>query len=500
MMVQRRALLQAAVGGGAGLVVGSSFWSRLAAAEPAVVAAGPYGPLGPPDANGIRIPEGFRSRLVAESLQPVAGAPLVGVWHVSPDGAATFAADDGGWLYVCNSEAPVIGGVNALRFDADGNVVDGYPILRGTSQNCAGGPTPWGTWLSCEEFDLDDVGGPAGQVWECDPSGPGQGIARPALGQFSHEAVAVDPVNHHLYLTEDQGDGLLYRFTPSSWRDGAGVLDAGVLEAALVADDGQVTWQAVPDPSATSGPTRRQVPDATRFDGGEGAWFDDGTVYLTTKGDKRVWALDTATQQLQVIYDASPIGPDEPVALTVDNVTVSPVGDVFVAEDSGDRKRVLLLAEVDGVLTASPFIEVVERDTGSELTGPVFDPGGGRFYFSSQRGASMRDGETEIGNLLTDVGLGAVTDELPFDPLTHRGITYEITGPFRASSEQPPASAAAPANPVARATSEVPGRPSGSNLPATGGSGWLLAGVAATLGAIASRRLRPLSDRHHPSG
>lgn len=413
--------------------MGSGVWSRLLASELAVSGPGPYGPLGPPDANGMRLPEGFASRIVAESMQPVAGAPLV--WHVSPDGAATFATDDGGWVYVCNSEAPLIGGVNALRFDAGGNVVGGYPILRGTSQNCAGGPTPWGTWLSCEEFDLTEFGGPAGQVWECDPAGPGQGLPRPSLGKFNHEAAAVDLVHHHVYLTEDQGDGLLYRFTPAAWSDdGVGVLESGVLDAAVVDADGHVTWLAVPDPSAASGATRHQLPDATSFDGGEGAWYDDGTVYFTTKGDKRVWALDTVAERVQVLYDAVPIGPDAPTPLSVDNVTVSPAGDVFVAEDSSGRKRMLLLTEADGVVTASPFLEAVEREGGSELTGPVFDPSGTRLYLSSQRGASIRDGEKEIGRTAEGLGVGALTDALPFDPLTHRGITYEITGPFRGSA------------------------------------------------------------------
>jgi hypothetical protein len=432
--MQRRRFLQLAAGAGGALAAGSGIWSRLLASEPAISSVGPYGALGPPDANGIRLPEGYGSRIVAESLRPVAGAPLVGLWHVSPDGAATFATGDGGWVYVCNCEAPGIGGVNALRFDAGGAVVDGYPILKGTSQNCAGGPTPWGTWLSCEEFDLTDVRGPAGQVWECDPTGPGQGLPRPALGKFNHEAVAVDPVHHHLYLTEDQGDGLLYRFTPAAWRDdGVGVLDAGVLEAAVVGGDGQLSWLAVPDPSAASGATRHQLPGATRFDGGEGAWYADGTVYITTKGDKRVWALDTVAGRIEVVYDATPIGPDDPSPLSVDNVTVSPAGDVFVAEDSSTRKRMLLLSDVDGAITASPFLEVVEREGGSELTGPVFDPSGTRLYFSSQRGASIRDGEKEIGRTAAALGLGVVTDALPFDPLTHRGITYEITGPFRTS-------------------------------------------------------------------
>ena len=78
---------------------------------------------------------------------------------------------------VSNSEVPAAGGASALRFGPAGAIQDAYRILSGTTLNCAGGPTPWGTWLSGEEFAN-------GQIWECDPFAASQGIARPALGTF----------------------------------------------------------------------------------------------------------------------------------------------------------------------------------------------------------------------------------------------------------------------------------------------------------------------------
>lgn len=365
-----------ALGGGLGLIG----W-RNALAGPVVPGPSAFGALQTPDQHGVRLPTGFHAKLLATTGQVVAGTSYE--WHGQPDGAATFATGDGGWIYVSNAELNgTRGGAGALRFDGSGNSVDAYPILAGTKWNCAGGATPWSTWLSCEEFRN-------GLVWECKPFAASQGVARPALGRYAHEAAVVDPLTGLVYLTEDDDDSRLYRFRPDRLDD----LSSGVLEAAAWRSDGRVDWIEV----SPDRPYRGR--DTTAFARGEGAWFDGRSLLFCTTSDHRVWVLDADTDRLEIIYDAVSLGPEAPLR-EPDNLTVHrPSGDIYVAEDDDDLQLVLL-ADWAGRRIAAPFLQLTGHD-GSEIAGPAFSPQGDRLYFSSQRG---RDGRT--------------------------GMTFEVTGPF----------------------------------------------------------------------
>lgn len=411
MGLSRRELLATATAGAGALAFGPAFL-REALAATATAGTSPYGQLVGPDANGLMLPAGFSSRIVARALQPVEGTGYL--WPIFPDGEATYRTGDGGWILVTNSESVALSGAgtSAIRFDPDGNIVGAYRILADTDFNCAGGPTPWGTWLSGEESDQ-------GLVWECDPAGVLEAEARPALGAFKHEAVAVDPVGGRLYLTEDDNPGGFYRFTPDRYPD----LTAGALEIAKVRGKGKVSWLTVPDPSTTQTgtPTAQQVPGATVFLNGEGIWYARGTLYFTTKTDKKVWAYDAARRRIEVLFDRTRA--EDSSLDAVDNVTVSAAGDVLVCEDGGNME----IGLITGERKISPLLRFTGSDhEGSEVCGVVFNPSGDRLYCTSQRAFGGR------------------------------GAVYEISGPFRLPKGRvpkdlifgPPAGEARPSGPL----------------------------------------------------
>jgi len=432
--VPRRALLRAGVAGGFGIAVGGSL-EAIAGPAGARSAARPpsgYGPLVSDPAGLLALPKGFRYTIVAE-----AGVTLLESGHPTPsdpDGSACFRSRRG-WTLVTNHEiageedfaVPPLpgytydpaagGGTTTIHVDQRGERIREYVSVAGTHNNCAGGVTPWNTWLTCEETEQLADGvftRDHGYVFEVDPHDRAANqhpVPLKFLGRYAHEAVAVDPRTHSIFLTEDAASplGLYYRWTPPKrFRGGKGALrelalspggdTAGTLQAISCSERGRhvhdlseatepgtrydVTWVDVPERDAQSEPVREQLSDAriTRSRKLEGQWWGDGGVYFVAsfarkddgsrnEHDGQVWFYDPRrhTITLRTIFGVNPDPATGGVLDGPDNITLSPYGGLMLAEDGLGLSHMVGLTE-----SGEAYPMALNQLNDSEFAGPTF--------------------------------------------------------------------------------------------------------------------------------
>lgn len=407
----------------------------------------PFGPLGAQDFGPLELktvtddltsvshqlyaPAGFDVRVVMRfGVNPLTLDATGTLGHQNPDGGAVFTTEDGGWIYASNSEINPNGSVSALRFSSSGTLVDYYRICTGTRQNCAGGSTPWHTWITCEEVS-------GGFAFECDPTGIALPRRLDALGaRNGREAVAIDPIYHVCYQTLDSSSGKFVRFVsdPSDLEiTSEGVtrmrMEVGVSQRLNIPAYGELPGfsnAVVPNNATGSAQLRQARPiewvedsgtNGTNFNGGEGIWYYEipeslrtipsagtvptrGVIFFASKGDNRIWAIDIENSLLELIYDthnnqAFPnlrnAGATASNFSQVDNIVVGPNGDVLVAED-GTAMRLAIMFNGQ---PAKLLMQITRGD--SEIAGPAFTPDGSRLYFSSQRGPGGTAGATLSG-------------------------------------------------------------------------------------------------------
>lgn len=427
---------------------------------PASLGAPGFGDLVADPAGLLDLPAGFSYRVISRTGDEMDDGLLV---SAAPDGMAAFAGPDGLTILVRNHETkpgddgpfgakyerldkllldrfyddgagrtPGVGGTTTVVYDTkERRVVRQFQSLAGTERNCAGGPTPWGSWVTCEEttdrpgFLLDaaddfTVVREHGYCFEV-PATAEAKLADPtplvAMGRFRHEAVAVDPRSGVVYETEDLDESGIYRFLPD--RPGKLVVGGKLQALSLrgrhaldtrnwmsqevsVGDRFEVEWVDVDHPESPDDDLRKRAfaKGAARFARGEGMWHvgdaksadpAGGAIYFacTSGGVKRIGQIWKYTPSR---WEGRPGEKDEPGVLELflepndsrliqnaDNLTAAPWGDLVVCEDRQED-----VVRLVGVTPAGGCYTLAHNHVKGEFAGACFSPDGSTLFVNLQ--------------------------------------------------------------------------------------------------------------------
>jgi len=385
------------------------------------------------DANGIlKLIEGFTYSVISEKGQVMSDGLTVPDYA---DGMASFNSENGNIIlirnheigrfktveklldknpiykntayikkhknlfYDINNNQPCGGGTSTIVYNPKTQKVENeYMSLLGTLVNCAGGKTPWGTWISCEET-VEKKHGYNFEVTPYESIKLSKPIPLKEMGRFRHEAVAIDSRTSIAYQTEDRNDGLIYRFIPNVKEK---YLKGGQLQTLFIKNKNNndtrnwdkqnfiknklynIDWMTLNNIDNPDDDMRYRAAKkgAAFFARPEGIWYDNDMIYFTctSGGEKKlgqIWKINITQQTLELIFESH----NSNIMKACDNITVSPWGDVIVCEDGKGKDRIIGIKKngttyviAENILNNSEFAGVNFSPDGSILFVNIYSP------------------------------------------------------------------------------------------------------------------------------